>query len=107
MKHPRKPSATDTLHFHWTCPLCHWSGEVALDSHFSNFHGRHLHVGEQLLDADIEPRHLYFLEVFSCPGCSCDEEFKYFLAEIHCIGNRWVAVQTFPASELMPALERV
>ena len=103
MKHSR----TDTLHFHWTCPLCRWNGDVALSSHFSQFHGRHLHIGDRLLDADIEPRHLYFLEIFSCPGCAQESEPTFFLAEIHCIGNRWVAVQTFPATELMPALERV
>ncbi len=105
MKHTR----SDTLHFTWTCPHCHWHGEVAVDSHFSHFRGRHLHVGDRLLDADLDPRHLYFLELFSCPGCAADtdKEPAFFLAEVHCIGNRWVAVQTFPASELQPALERV
>jgi hypothetical protein len=103
MKHPR----VDTLNFQWTCPLCRWHGELAVESHFSQFHGRPLHVGDRLLEAPIEPRHLYFLEIFSCPGCPVDKEPTFFLAEIHCIGNRWVAVQTFPATELMPALERV
>jgi hypothetical protein len=62
----------DTLKFHWTCPLCHWSGEVAVSTHFGNDHGRELHVGERLLDCPLEPRHLYFLEMFACPGCATE-----------------------------------
>ncbi len=53
-----KPAVPDTLKFHWTCPLCHWSGEVAVSTHFGNDHGRELHVGERLLDCPLEPRHL-------------------------------------------------
>ena len=107
MKIAPKPAEPDTLRFHWTCPLCDWSGEVVVSTHFGNDHGRELHVGERLLDCPLEPRHLYFLEMFACPGCATEDEPMHFLAEIHCIGNRWVAVQTFPARELMPALERV
>jgi hypothetical protein len=35
-----------------------------------------------------------------------DESF-FFLAEVHCIGNLWVAVQAYPAHELVPAEPRV
>lgn len=105
----KKPRVADTLHFPWTCPLCHSSGEVTLETHFGNDRGRHLRIGDCLFDCHkkVEPRHLYFSEVFVCPGCSSEDEPFLFLAEIHCIGNRWMAIQTYPLSELEPAEARV
>ena len=105
----RKPRVPDTLHFRWTCPLCHWQGEVTLQTPFGNDQGRHLHIGDCLFDCDkkVEPRHLYFLELFTCPGCASEDEAFFFVAEIHCVGNRWSALQTFPAHELVPVEPRV
>jgi hypothetical protein len=104
-----KKSAPDTLHLEWTCPFCHWKGEVAIETHFGNDQGRDLRPGDCLFDCHrrVAPRHLYFLECFACPGCSTEDERSYFLAEIHCIGNRWIGTQTFPAPELEPAHLRV
>ncbi|MBI2956978.1 MAG: hypothetical protein HYY26_06685 [Acidobacteria bacterium] len=106
MKKQLKP---DVLHFRWTCPLCHWSGELSLETHFGNDRARHLRLGDCLFDCHkkVEPRHVYFLEKFACPGCVDEENSFFFLAEIHCIGNRWVAVQTFPAHELIAAEPRL
>lgn len=99
----------DILHFHWTCPICHWVGEVKLETHFGNDRGRHLYLGDCLFDCDkkVEPRHLYFLELFTCPGCSTEDETFFYVAEIHCLGNQWYALQTFPACELEPSESRV
>ncbi len=105
----RKRRVADTLHFPWTCPQCHWSGEVSVETHFGNDHGRHLRVGDCLFDCGkkVEPRHLYFLERFPCPGCSSEDEPCFFVAEIHCLGNTWTAVQTYPAWEMEPVESRV
>jgi len=105
----KKTRVADTLHFPWTCSLCHWSGEVALETHFGNDRDRHLRVGDCLFDCHkkVEPRHLYFLELFSCPGCASEDEPFYFVAEIHCLGNTWTALQTYPAHDLEPAQARL
>lgn len=104
-KHP----TPDILHFRWSCPLCHWKGEVILETHFGNDRGRHLRLGDCLFDCHkkLEPRHLYFLERFTCPGCAVEDEAFFFVAEIHCLGNCWWAVETYPAHELQPAETRV
>ena len=106
MTDERRP---DTLHFHWTCPACQWSGEVTLDTHFGNDQGRDLHLGDCLFDCHkrVEPRHLFFLEMFRCPGCSSEDEPFFYVAEIHCRGNQWYALQTYPAFELEPVETRV
>ncbi len=82
---------------------------MALATHFGNDRGRHLSVGDCLFDCHrrVEPRHLYFLELFPCPGCSSEDESLFFVAEIHCVGNRWNAVQTYPASHLADDQPRV
>lgn len=105
----KKPHLPDVLHFGWACPLCHWQGEVSIETHFGNDRGRHLRLGDCLFNCHkkAEPRHLYFLEKFSCSGCAVEDESFFFLAEVHCIGNRWVAVQAYPAHELVPAEPRV
>lgn len=105
----KKTRVADRLHFPWSCPLCHWSGEVTLETHFGNDHGRDLRRGDCLFDCHkkVEPRHLFFLELFPCPGCSTEDEAFYFVAEIHCLGNRWIDALTFPATELEPAETRV
>lgn len=105
----KKHSDPDVLHFDWTCPLCHWTGEVTLETHFGNDQGRQLRLGDCLFDCHktVEPRHLYFLEKFACPGCATEDEPTFFAAEIHCLGNRWIAVQTCPAFELEPSEARV
>ncbi len=105
----KNTDAFDTLHFHWGCPLCHWKGEVSLVTHFGNDRGRHLHLGDSLFPRShgVEPRHLYFLEMFSCPGCAVEDEPLFFVAEIHCLGSRWVAVEAYPARELAAAEARL
>ncbi len=109
MTEKKKKRVADLLHFSWTCPLCHWKGEVVTETHFGNDRGRNLHIGDCLFDCDkqVEPRHLYFLELFTCPGCATEDEPFFFVAEIHCIGNRWVALQTYAACDLVPAEPRV
>jgi len=98
----KKQRVADILHFPWTCPLCRWSGDMTLETHFGNDRGRHLRRGDCLFDCDkrVEPRHLYFLELFTCPGCATEDESFFFVAEIHCIGNRWTDLQIYPAHEL-------
>ncbi len=105
----KKLHRPDTLHFRFACPLCHWRGEVTLETHFGNDQGRDLRLGDCLFDCHkkVEPRHLYFLEKFTCPGCSVEDEPFFFVAEIHCLGNRWAAVQAYPAHELVAAEARV
>lgn len=105
----KKHLTPDILHFPWSCPLCHWKGEVTLETHFGNDQGRHLRLGDCLFDCHkkLEPRHLYFLERFTCPGCAAEDEAFFFIAEIHCLGNRWWAVETYPVHELQPAETRV
>lgn len=100
----KKAMETDKLHFPWICPLCHWSGDMVIETHFGNDRGRHLRRGDCLFDCHkkMEPRHLYFLEKFACPGCSTEDEPFFYVAEIHCIGNRWMELLTFPATELEP-----
>ena len=99
----------DILHFKWSCPLCHWRGEIVLPTHFGNDRGRHLCLGDCLFDCHkkAEPRHLYFLETFACPGCSTEDESFFYVAEVHCFGNRWQAVQTYAACAMAPAEPRV
>jgi hypothetical protein len=105
----KKARVADTLRFPWTCPVCLWSGEISIQTHFGNDQGRHLRVGDCLFDCHkkVEPRHLHFLELFPCPGCSSEDGPFYYVAEIHCLGNTWTAVRSFPAHELEPVEARV
>ena len=105
----KKTRVADRLHFPWNCPLCHWSGEVTLQTHFGNDRGRDLRRGDCLFDCQkkVEPRHLYFLEMFTCPGCRVEDEPLFFVAEIHCLGNRWMNLQSFPAHDLVAVEPRV
>jgi hypothetical protein len=105
----KSTSSPDILHFQFSCPLCRWKGEVTIPTHFGSDRGRDLHLGDCLFNCGKrqEPRHLYFLEMFSCPGCSVEDESSFLVAEIHCLGNRWVAIEAYPAQELVAAESRV